>query len=212
MVRNMRFWTPRLREDGWIDDDSLKEMFKSVGRDVKVSPKATFYGSENIEIGDNVRIDDGNLFLCAKGSLKIGNHVHLAANSIYSCGGGIDIGDHVQIGFNVKLVSASDDVCGEKLIGPTYPELFRDVDMNPIFLRRLSVVLMGSCLLPGTILKEGAMILPLSSTRNYTEYEAWEAFGGVPCEFVFKRKLTAKDLAVDWEEQYAASKINSGRQ
>lgn len=43
----------------YLDEIQLKEMgFKSVGENVKISDKASFYGCDNISIGNNVRIDD----------------------------------------------------------------------------------------------------------------------------------------------------------
>ena len=41
----------------YLDEIQLKEMgFKSVGENVKISDKASFYGCDNISIGNNVRI------------------------------------------------------------------------------------------------------------------------------------------------------------
>ena len=47
----------------YLDEIQLKEMgFKSVGENVKISDKASFYGCDNISIGNNVRIDDFCVF------------------------------------------------------------------------------------------------------------------------------------------------------
>jgi hypothetical protein len=43
----------------YLTDEQLKDMgFKSLGNNVKVSDKASIYNANQIEIGDNSRIDD----------------------------------------------------------------------------------------------------------------------------------------------------------
>ncbi|EJN5866086.1 dTDP-4-amino-4,6-dideoxy-D-glucose acetyltransferase VioB, partial [Escherichia coli] len=52
----------------YLDEIQLKEMgFKSVGENVKISDKASFYGCDNISIGNNVRIDDFCVFSAGEG-------------------------------------------------------------------------------------------------------------------------------------------------
>ncbi len=52
--------------------------FKSYGRNVLVSRKASIYGASEISLGDNVRIDD---FCILSGRISFGNNIHLAAYS-----------------------------------------------------------------------------------------------------------------------------------
>lgn len=48
--------------------------FKYIGKNVKISDKASFYNCDQIEIGDSSRIDD----LCViSGKIKIGRNVHI---------------------------------------------------------------------------------------------------------------------------------------
>ncbi|MBM3059473.1 dTDP-4-amino-4,6-dideoxy-D-glucose acetyltransferase VioB, partial [Escherichia coli] len=54
----------------YLDEIQLKEMgFKSVGENVKISDKASFYGCDNISIGNNVRIDDFCVFSAGEGGI-----------------------------------------------------------------------------------------------------------------------------------------------
>ncbi|MBK2297214.1 acyltransferase, partial [Francisella philomiragia] len=48
--------------------------FKYVGKNVKISDKASIYNHDQIEIGDNSRIDD---FCVISGKLQIGRNVHI---------------------------------------------------------------------------------------------------------------------------------------
>ena len=42
-----------------LNSEQIKNIgFKTVGKNVLISDRASFYGAENIAIGDNVRIDD----------------------------------------------------------------------------------------------------------------------------------------------------------
>jgi UDP-3-O-[3-hydroxymyristoyl] glucosamine N-acyltransferase len=49
--------------------------FKSLGRNVRVSKKASIYNADQIEIGDHSRIDD---FCVISGKVSIGRNVHIS--------------------------------------------------------------------------------------------------------------------------------------
>lgn len=57
----------------FYNEVELKNLgLKSYGENVLISKKCSIYGAENIEIGNNVRIDD---FCILSGEIKIGNCV-----------------------------------------------------------------------------------------------------------------------------------------
>ena len=59
----------------YYTEDELKNLgFKSIGKNVKISDKASIYNFDKMEIGDNSRIDD---FCVISGSVKIGSNVHI---------------------------------------------------------------------------------------------------------------------------------------
>jgi len=63
----------------FLSREELMEIgFKSIGENVLLSSKASIYGPENIEIGNNVRIDD---FCILSGKIKLGSYIHIAAYS-----------------------------------------------------------------------------------------------------------------------------------
>ena len=49
--------------------------FKALGKNVKISKRASIYNPELIEIGDHSRIDD---FCVLSGKIRIGRNVHIA--------------------------------------------------------------------------------------------------------------------------------------
>lgn len=60
-------------------EESLRKMgFKSLGKNVLVSDKASLYGTDKILIGDNTRIDDFCILSAGQGGIAIGKNVHIA--------------------------------------------------------------------------------------------------------------------------------------
>jgi len=51
--------------------------FKSLGDNVLISKKTSFYGISRICIGNNVRIDDFCVLSAGIGGIFIGNYVHI---------------------------------------------------------------------------------------------------------------------------------------
>ena len=52
--------------------------FASVGQNVQISDKASFYGASRITLGNNVRIDDFCVLSAGIGGIAIGNYIHIA--------------------------------------------------------------------------------------------------------------------------------------
>ena len=65
--------------DSFYSQNELLELgFKKIGTNVLISKKSSIYNAQNIEIGDNVRIDD---FCLLSGTIKLGNYIHIGAYS-----------------------------------------------------------------------------------------------------------------------------------
>lgn len=82
-----------------------------VGRNVVFGRGITLRHPHKIQLGDNVVVDD-NVLLDAKGTtnlgIVLGSDVFLGRNTILSCkNGDIEVGDHVNIGFNCEIFSGS---------------------------------------------------------------------------------------------------------
>ena len=57
----------------YLDETALRDMgFAHVGRNVKISDKASIYGAEEMSIGDHSRIDD---FCVVSGKIEMGRNV-----------------------------------------------------------------------------------------------------------------------------------------
>lgn len=62
-----------MKMSGFYSKEELEAMhFKSLGKNVSISRKASLYHTEEMEIGNNVRIED---FCVLNGNITIGNNV-----------------------------------------------------------------------------------------------------------------------------------------
>lgn len=79
-----------------------KKKFKKIGKNVKISSKASFYDCGEIEIGDNSRIDD---YCLVSGRVFIGKNCHIAAFCNLAGGEkGIFIDDFAGVAMIVKFL------------------------------------------------------------------------------------------------------------
>ena len=96
----------------------LKKMkFKSIGKNVLISKKTSIIKPEEINIGDNSRIDDFSLLY---GSINIGRNVHITPMCLIGAGNtNITIGDFCTLAYGVKVFSQSDDYTDGYMTGST---------------------------------------------------------------------------------------------
>lgn len=176
--------------------------FKKAGKDLFIDMESNIIGHQNIELGDNVRIDAGVKILCASGFLKIGSHVHIAAGTTLLCGGGIIIGDHCGISIDCKIISASEDFSGNHLLNPNVPKKYRNTYASPIVLEPFSMVCAASTMLPGSCLKRGAVLGAMSLVRGETFIPEYTFGWGVPVKDHGPRDRAVEKLAEEFEKEY----------
>lgn len=161
--------------------------FRKIGRDVKVSNKASIYNPELIEIGDFSRIDD---FCVVSGNVKIGKYVHFAVfNNVAGGEPGIEFEDFSGLAYGCHVFSQSDDYSGASLTNPTVPDEFKNEVKRAVVIGRHSIVGTGSVITPGTTLAEGTAVGALSLVTKSTE--AWSIYFGSPARRI---KARSKDL------------------
>ena len=95
------------------NEELMKIGFKSLGKDVLISRKASIYGAKNISIGSHVRIDD---FCILSGNITIGDYIHVAAGC-YLFGGksGIEMKDFSALSSRSAVYADTDDYSGNAL-------------------------------------------------------------------------------------------------
>ncbi|SFR49206.1 acyltransferase [Thiomicrospira sp. ALE5] len=172
----------------YLTEKQLGEMgFKSLGKSVKISDRASIYNADQIEVGDYSRIDD---FCVISGKIKIGRNVHIAPYCLVAGGEkGIIFEDFSGLAYQVQVFTQSDDYSGQTMTNPTVPAEFKKEAKRAVFIGRHSIVGAGSIILPGVTLNEGTSIGAMSLVRKSTE--SWSIYLGNPAKKIKDRK---KDL------------------
>ncbi len=157
--------------------------FKSFGKNLFLSKKASFYSPENISIGDNVRIDD---FCLLSGEIKIGSYTHIGAYTCLMGQKGIELHDFCQMSMRVLVLSATDDFSGEFLVGPMIPEKYRKVTGGKVLFEKHSLIGCGSIIFPNLTIREGTAVGAISFVARSTK--EWTVYWGIPAKPIKIRK------------------------
>lgn len=177
--------------NSFYHEEELKTLgLKHYGNNICISRNAQIYGAEQIEIGDNVRIDD---FCILSGKIRLGSYIHIAAYSgLFAGDGGIEISDFANISSRVCIYAISDDYSGESMTNPMIPDSYKKLISQKVIVGKHVIVGSGSVILPGTELPEGCAVGALSLVKNRTE--DWSVYAGIPAKRVKERKKTILEL------------------
>lgn len=176
--------------------------FATVGENVQISDRASFYGVQNIAIGNNVRIDDFCVISAGAGGILIGSYVHVAVYVSLMGQGKILLSDFCNISSRVAIYSSNDDYSGAAMTNPTIPSEYTGVAHADVFFGKHVIVGSGSVILPGVTLEEGVAIGALSLVNK--NCKAFGIYVGNPARRIKERK---RDL-LDLERKFESSKVN----
>lgn len=178
-------------DPGYYDEHDLRDAgFKAVGRNVQIARNCTIIGLQNIEIGDNVRIDGYcSLIAAGQGWLSIGSYVHIGGYCMLSAGDGIRMEDFSGLSQGVRIYSRTDDYSGKYLTNPTVPEKYTGVAAGTVTLGRHVIIGSSSVILPDVSIGEGSSVGALSLVTK--SLDEWGVFFGTPV-----RKLKNRSRAL----------------
>lgn len=170
--------------NSFLNEEELKRIgFLSCGRNVLISRRASIYGANNINIGNNVRIDD---FCIVSGTIEIGNYVHIAAyTGLFAGNAGIFIDDYANISSRNSIYAISDDYTGITMTNPMISDEFKNVLSKKVIIERHVIIGSGCVVLPGVVLREGSAFGALSFINSSSE--EWTINAGIPCKSIKKR-------------------------
>ena len=141
---------------GILSTEALLAMgFASVGRNVRLSDRASIYGAAGIALGDDVRIDDYCVLSAGEGGITIGRNVHIAVYASLIGAGRITLSDYCNISSRVSIYSSNDDYSGATMSNPTVPEAFKNVVHADVVVGKHVIIGSGSVVLPGVTLEPG---------------------------------------------------------
>ncbi len=183
-----------------LDRASIERMgFASIGDNVLISKRASFYNCEKISLGHNVRIDDFCVLSSGEGRIVIGNNVHVGVFSCLLGNALIELGDFSGISSRVSIYSSNDDYSGKYMTNPTVPSEYTNVFQAPVVIGRHVIVGAGSIILPGVTVHVGAAVGALSLVKK--DCEAFCMYFGSPARKVGRRSKQLFEL----EKEFLAS-------
>jgi len=187
---------------GYLTETQLQKMgFKSLGKNVRISDKASIYGAQRIRVGSNVRIDDFCVLSAGEGGIGIGNYVHIAVFASLIGKENILLDDFSGISARTSIYSSSDDYSGEYLTNPTVPDEFTSVKHGKVHIQKHVIVGANSVILPGITIGIGAAVGAMSLvTRSVDEFSI---VSGIPARYIRKRKNDLLALEAECREKYS---------
>lgn len=182
---------------GYFNEHDLKDAgFGSIGTNVLIAKNTTIVGLENIEIGNNVRIDGFSTLVAAgTGWLKIGSYVHISGYCYVSAGEGIQMDDFSGLSQGVKIYTRTDDYSGKCLTNPTVPEAYTGGTRGPVRLERHVIVGSGCVILPNLTIGEGSSVGALSLVSK--SLEPWSVYLGTPVKRLKARSKKLLELEAE---------------
>ncbi len=184
----------------YYSDAELQQLgFKHLGKNVKISTKASIYNADQIEIGDHSRIDD---FCVISGKVTIGKHVHLAPFCLVAGGEkGIRIDDFAGMAYHAQIFSQSDDYSGRTLTNPTIPARYKAEKKASSALGRHVIVGAGSIIFPGVEIAEGCAVGAMTLVTHSTQ--PWGIYVGNPARRIKDRKQDLLQLEAQFLQDTA---------
>jgi dTDP-4-amino-4,6-dideoxy-D-glucose acyltransferase len=170
----------------------LQMGFKSVGDNVFISDKATFYNCSQIEIGDFVRIDDFCVISAGAGGISLGSHIHVAVFSSLIGAARIEIKDFCNISSRVSVYSSSDDYSGFTMTNPMIPDQYKLVTSSPVIIDKHTIIGASSVILPGVHLHIGVAVGAMSLVKQ--SCDEFSIYAGVPAKKIKERSRELLNL------------------
>lgn len=170
-----------------LSREIIKKMgFLSIGQNVNISDRASFYNPANISIGNNVRIDDFCVLSAGTGGIFLGDYIHIAVYSSLMGAGKITLFDFSGLAARVSIYSSNDDYSGATMTNPTVPSRFTGVTHADVTLEKHVIIGAGSVVLPGVTLAEGVAVGALSLVNS--DCEAFGIYAGTPARRIGNRQ------------------------
>ena len=158
--------------------------FKECGSNVKIFQPTVLINPKKFTIKNNVIISE---FCHIYGGLgvEIGNFVHVSANVCVGGGGKLTIGNFVNVSAGAHLITGSDSVRGDAMVGAACPSSYRNVNRSYIILKDYSWIGTNATVLPGITIGEGAVVGAGSVVTK--DILPWTIVAGNPAEQIATR-------------------------
>lgn len=177
-------------QNSFFKDEELHALgFKSVGQNVLISRLAQFYMIENIELGNNIRIDD---FSILSGRIKLNDNVHISAYCALYGKYEIELKEYTGLSPRCTIFSASDDFSGDYLIGPMVNQKYTNLNSGKILIKKYTQLGCNCVVLPNITIEEGVAVGAMSLVNK--DLEEWSIYVGIPVRFIKHRSKKLLDF------------------
>lgn len=182
----------------YYSDQQLAAMgFRRLGRNVRISDKASLYNTDQMEIGDHSRIDD---FCVLSGRITIGAYCHITPMCLIAGGSpGVELSDFCTLAYGVKVFAQSDDYSGETMTNSLIPRHYKNETFQPVFLGRHVIVGTNAVVFPGVRIEEGCAVGAAALVNRSAE--AWGIYRGIPARRTGERKRDLLALEARFREE-----------
>ena len=135
----------------------LEQMgFLSLGKEVKISDKASIYDAQRMSLGDYCRIDD---FCVLSGQLTLGRFCHVTPMCLLAGGEpGIHAAEFCTFAYGVKVFAQSDDYSGATMVNSLIPRKYKSEKFAPVRIDKQVIIGTNAVVFPGAHLAEGCAV------------------------------------------------------
>lgn len=157
--------------------------FKNIGTNVIFERGVMVFHPESIEIGSNVYVGHNTILKgYYKNTMKIGDHTWIGQGCFFHSAGGLTIGKAVGVGPMVKILTAQHEYSDNFDI----PVMSKDLNFKPVVLEDGCNIGIGSIILPGILIGEGAVVGAGSIVTK--DVKAYSIVAGNPARLLRGRK------------------------
>lgn len=176
----------------YTDEELLLLGFRSIGKNVKIKRNVGIFFTENVSIGDSVRIDDFTIIVASREQVILESNVNIASNCYIAGSEGFIMKEFSTFAPNVMVFSGSDDYSGRKLTGATVPKGYTGGKHGLVTVSKHCIVGAGSVILPSVILEEGVAVGAMSLVNK--DLSAWGIYVGIPVKKIRDRSKELLEL------------------
>jgi acetyltransferase-like isoleucine patch superfamily enzyme len=172
--------------------------FKKIGENVLIDKNVFIPNTNNIEIGNNVRIDMGSIISVPKnGEIIIKNNVHIAPYNLIYCGNNFKIlfNNHSGLAHGCKLFGRTENYDGSFLMNPTHNSEDVKLIEGDIILEKFATLGCDSILFPGSVIPVGTILGSKSLYTAKYKLHDWSMYAGIPLKFIKTRNKESELLS-----------------
>ena len=179
--------------------------FKKIGKNVLIDKNVIIPFPNNVEIGNDVRIDTMCILSSGKkGNIIIKNNVHIAPFNLIYCADNYKVifENHSGLSAGCKLYGKTGNYNGNYLLNPMHNEEDTEIISGDIILNKFASIGTDSILFPGSIIPIGTVLGAKSLYTAKYSLDNWSIYAGIPVRFIKNRSNKCELLSAKYDLKY----------